>query len=138
MQPDRFNEVPIEEDLKLGFQHGFGFVVEHWKSLSGKTQSSSDPSCVQVYKINEVYLRMITCAVYSLELFAIKYWLNLEQEINNPPNVEDVGKPIEGRASNSGNEWIHMLQFKKFHFKWWISIVVFHFSTAENTEAHTI
>ena len=43
MQADRFNEVPTEEDLKLGFQHGFEAIVEHRKSLSGKTQSSNDP-----------------------------------------------------------------------------------------------
>jgi hypothetical protein len=37
MQADRFNEVPTEEDMKLGFQEGFGAVVERRRSLSGKT-----------------------------------------------------------------------------------------------------
>ena len=73
MQVDLFNEVPTEEYLKLGFQHGLGVVVGCLKSLFGKTHSYGDPYCMQVYKINEVYLRMITCAVYLLELFAIKY-----------------------------------------------------------------
>ena len=29
MQDNRFKEVPTEEYLKLGFQHGFEAVVEH-------------------------------------------------------------------------------------------------------------
>ena len=66
MQVDRFNEVPIAENLKLGFQQSFGFVIECQKSLSRKTQFSGDPSYAQVYKINEVYLIMITCVVNSL------------------------------------------------------------------------
>ena len=66
MQACRFNEVPTEEYMNLGFQHDFEVVVEHRKSFSGKTQSSGDPSCVHVYKINEFYLIMITCVVYSL------------------------------------------------------------------------
>ena len=66
MQADRFNEVPIEENLNDGFQHDYGIVVEHRNNLSGKTQSYGDPSCMHVYKINEVYLRMITCVAYSL------------------------------------------------------------------------
>ena len=48
------------------FQHGFGAIVERRKILSRKTQSSGDPSCAHVYKINYVYLGIITCAVYSL------------------------------------------------------------------------
>ena len=51
MQADRFKEVPTQEDLKLGFQHGFEAVVERRKSLSGHTRSSGDPSGAQVYKI---------------------------------------------------------------------------------------
>ena len=50
MQADWFKEVPTQEDLKLGFQHGFKAVVECQKILSGHTQSSSDPSGAQVYK----------------------------------------------------------------------------------------
>ena len=66
MQANRFNEVPTKEYLNRGFQHIFGAVVEHQKSFSGKTQSFGDPSCAQVYKLNEVYLRLITYAFYSL------------------------------------------------------------------------
>ena len=51
MQADRFKEVPIEEDLKLGFQHDFEAIVERRKILCGKTQSSGDQSGAHVYKI---------------------------------------------------------------------------------------
>ena len=39
MHADRFKEVPNEEELNLGFQHGFEAVVECRKSLSWKTWS---------------------------------------------------------------------------------------------------
>ena len=51
IQADLFKEVPTEEDLKLGFQHGFEVTIEGRKRLSGKTKSSGDPSCTLVYKI---------------------------------------------------------------------------------------
>ena len=51
MKDDRFKEVPTQEYLNLGFQRGFEVVVERWKYLSGKTQSSGDPSGAQAYKI---------------------------------------------------------------------------------------
>ena len=51
MQANRFKEFPTQEDLKLGFQHGFEVVVERRKGLFGHTRSSSDPSGAQVYKI---------------------------------------------------------------------------------------
>ena len=54
------------------------------------------------------------------------------------PNVEDGEQPIERHAWNPGNEWFHMLQFKIFHCKWWILIVLFHFSIAKYIEGPTI
>ena len=45
MQADRFKEFPIEEDMKLGFEHGFDAIVESQRSLSGHTaRSFADPS----------------------------------------------------------------------------------------------
>ena len=63
MHPDLFTEFPIEGYLNLGLHHDFKAIVEHRKILSRKTQYSNDPYCVKVYKINEVYLIMITCEV---------------------------------------------------------------------------
>jgi hypothetical protein len=66
--------VPTEDDLRLGFHHSFTIVFEHQKILGvGPVQSSSDIPYVQVNKINKVYLRLITCAVYLLLILAIKY-----------------------------------------------------------------
>ena len=51
MQADLFKELPTQEDLKLGFQHGFEAVVERRRSLYGHTaRSSVDPFGAQVYK----------------------------------------------------------------------------------------
>ena len=50
MEADRFKELPTQEDLNLGFQHGFEAVVECRKSLSRNTRSYADPSGAQVYK----------------------------------------------------------------------------------------
>ena len=66
MQADRFKEVPTHENLNLVFQHEFEAVVERQKIFSGKTHSFGDPSCTQVYKINEVHLILITYAIYPL------------------------------------------------------------------------
>ena len=50
MQADRLKEFPTQEDLKLGFQHGFQAIIGHWKIFFGHTRSSGDPSRAQVYK----------------------------------------------------------------------------------------
>jgi hypothetical protein len=37
LQADQFKEVPTEEELKLGFKHGFAALVEHRNNLARKT-----------------------------------------------------------------------------------------------------
>ena len=45
MQANQFKEFRTEEDMKLGFEQGFDTVVEHWRSLFGRTaRYSIDPS----------------------------------------------------------------------------------------------
>ena len=49
MKADWFKEFPSADYMKLGFEHGFDAVVEHWRSLSMNTaRSSADPSGAQV------------------------------------------------------------------------------------------
>ena len=118
---------PHRKTWSLDSSMALELLLNSKKSCLGKKHSLGDPSCVHVHKINEFYLRLITCVIYSLSIFAIKYWLSFEQEINYPPNVEDGEQPIKCHTSNPGNEWIHMLQFKILHCKWWILIVFFIF-----------
>ena len=50
MQANRFKEVLTQEDLKLGFQHGFEALFERQKRFFGYTRFSDDPSGAHVYK----------------------------------------------------------------------------------------
>ena len=54
------------------------------------------------------------CNVFVINI-SNKISTQFEQEINDPPNVEDGEQPIEGCDLNLGNEWIHILQFKILH-----------------------
>jgi hypothetical protein len=58
-----FKEDPTLEDLKIGFEKGYDVVVEHKKRL-WKTQPSITKIDTQVNKINEDYLKFITCTIY--------------------------------------------------------------------------
>jgi hypothetical protein len=81
----------MEDDLRLGFQHEFSVIVEHRKIMGiGPTQSSSDTPYTQVNKINKFYLTLITCAVYSLLIWAINIEpLCFKHESHNTHNSQD-------------------------------------------------
>ena len=58
------------------------------------------------------------------------------QEINDPVHVEDVhDQTNEDHALIPGNEFINMLLFFIYHYKWWTLILILHNSTAEYVDA---